>query len=76
MVPSNILVIALGVVCVAMTLSDVFQSVVMPRATGRRFRISFYAWRLLWRVWPKVAWRLYGDRRRHAGRLSGATSRR
>jgi hypothetical protein len=58
----NILVIALGVVCVAMTLSDTFQSVVMPRATGRGYRISFYAWRLLWRAWPKVAWRLYGDR--------------
>jgi hypothetical protein len=52
--------------CVALTLSDVFQSVVMPRATGRRFRPSFYLWRSMWNLWPRLAWRLYaedGDRR-------------
>jgi hypothetical protein len=63
---SNIASIAAGVVIIALTLNDVFQSVVMPRATGRGFRISFYYWRSAWYVWPKLAWRVYpgdGDRR-------------
>jgi hypothetical protein len=58
--------IALGIVVIVATLNDVFQSVVMPRATGRRFRISFYFWRSVWRIWPRLSWRLYpidGDRR-------------
>lgn len=62
----NFLSIATGVAIIALTLSDVFQSVVMPRATGRRFRISFYFWRLVWAIWPRLAWRLYaqdGERR-------------
>ncbi|MBV8344946.1 MAG: two pore domain potassium channel family protein [Candidatus Eremiobacteraeota bacterium] len=62
----NALVIAIGVALIATTLNDVFQVVVMPRATGRRYRISFYVWRVIWYVWPKVAWRLYAadsDRR-------------
>jgi hypothetical protein len=62
----NIVVIAIGVVVIATTLNDVFQVVVMPRATGRRYRISFYVWRAMWYVWPKMAWRLYSaddDRR-------------
>ena len=63
---ANILSIAFGVAVIALTLSDVFQVVVMPRATGRSYRISFYVWRAMWYVWPKLAWRLYGvdgDRR-------------
>jgi Ion channel len=62
----NIVSIALGVVIIAMTLSDVFQSVVVPRATAQRYRIGFYAWRSMWFLWPKLAWRLYpgnADRR-------------
>jgi hypothetical protein len=55
----NILSIALGVFVIAATLNDVFQSVVMPRATGRRYRISFFAWRGVWKLWPWAAWRLY-----------------
>jgi hypothetical protein len=55
----NVASIALGVAIIAGTLNDVFQSVVMPRATGRRFRVSFYAWRSMWRIWPRAAWRLY-----------------
>ncbi|MGA8097916.1 MAG: potassium channel family protein [Candidatus Cybelea sp.] len=57
---ANILSLAFGVAVIALTLSDVFQSVVMPRATGRSYRISFYVWRVLWYLWPKAAWRLYG----------------
>jgi Ion channel len=57
----NILSIALGVAVIALTLNDVFQSVVMPRATGRNFRFSFYLWRSMWRIWPKLTWRLFPD---------------
>jgi Ion channel len=63
---SNLLSIAAGIVCVLLTLSDIFQSVVVPRATGRSFRISFYAWRIVWRAWPAAAWRFFpadSDRR-------------
>ncbi len=50
---------AAGIILIAITLNDVFQSVVMPRATGRRYRISFYVWRSAWYVWPKIAWRIH-----------------
>jgi Ion channel len=62
----NILSIAAGLVVIALALNDVFQSVVMPRATGRRYRLSFYAWRSAWRLWPQAVWRLFpgdGERR-------------
>ncbi|MGC1380133.1 MAG: potassium channel family protein [Candidatus Baltobacteraceae bacterium] len=58
----NLLAVAFGVATIGVTLSDVFQSVVMPRATGRRFRISFYVWRWTWYLWPRLAWRAYGER--------------
>lgn len=51
--------IVLGIVIIAAALNDVFQSVVMPRATGRGLRISFYVWRGMWQLWPRLAWRLY-----------------
>lgn len=62
----NILSIAAGTIVIALALNDVFQSVVMPRATGRRYRLSFYAWRFAWRFWPQTAWRLFpqNDERR------------
>lgn len=62
----NILSVALGIVVIAGALSDVFQSVVMPRATARRYRVSFYVWRWAWYAWPRLAWRFYAtddDRR-------------
>jgi hypothetical protein len=59
MVALDILSLMIGVLCVAVTLNDIFQSVVMPRATGRRFRISFYVWRWMWYAWPRLAWRFY-----------------
>ncbi|HEX3369945.1 MAG TPA: potassium channel family protein [Candidatus Cybelea sp.] len=62
----NVLSVAAGIVLVVLTLNDIFQSVVVPRATGRRLRISFYVWRSAWRVWPAFSWQLYpndGDRR-------------
>jgi hypothetical protein len=57
----NLLSIVVGIVIIALALNDVFQSVVMPRATGRRLRVSFYLWRSIWHVWPLLAWRLYSD---------------
>jgi hypothetical protein len=62
----NALAIAVGIVVILSTLNDAFQTVVVPRATGRRFRISFYYWRAMWHLWPKAAWRFFavdGDRR-------------
>lgn len=55
----NILSMATGIFIVVLTLSDAFQVVIVPRATGRRFRISFYLWREVWRIWPDLSWRLY-----------------
>ncbi len=55
----NISSIAIGIVVIILTLSDVFAAVVMPRATARRYRVSFLAWRLAWYTWPRLAWRLY-----------------
>jgi hypothetical protein len=50
---------ALGIVVILLTLNDIFQSVIMPRATGRRYRFSFYLWRTMWFLWPKASWRLH-----------------
>ena len=35
-----------------LVVNDVFQSVIVPRAVGKRFRISFLVYRGLWMVWP------------------------
>jgi hypothetical protein len=51
--------VLLGVVIIVSTLNDVFQSVVMPRATGRNFRVSLYVGRGVWRIWPRFAWGVY-----------------
>ncbi len=51
--------IALGLSIIVAALNDVFQSVVMPRATGRRYRVSFHFWRLMWWLWPRAAWRIF-----------------
>lgn len=39
-------------------INDIFQSVIVPRATGRRLRPSFYLWRAMWRAWPELSWRI------------------
>jgi hypothetical protein len=62
----NILSMTAGIGLVVLTLGDIFQVVVVPRSTGRRYRISFYVWRWMWGTWPRVGWRLYptdSDRR-------------
>lgn len=62
----DILAILGGVAVVLLTLSDLFQSVVVPRATAKRYRVSYYFWRSFWRLWPSLAWRFFpndSDRR-------------
>jgi hypothetical protein len=62
----NVASVIIGVLVIVVALNDVFQSVVMPRATGRSFRVSFYFWRSMWRIWPRLSWRFYpvdADRR-------------
>jgi Ion channel len=49
-----------GTFLVLIVVNDVFQSVIVPRAVGRRFRISFYFYRGLWMAWPRLATLLYG----------------
>ncbi len=54
MLARTVLVI-LGILLVTIALNDLFQSVVVPRAVGRRFRPSFYQARALWWLWPRIA---------------------
>ncbi len=49
----------LGIFGVLITLNDVFQSVIVPRAVGRNFRIAYLVWRAAWRMWPALSFRLY-----------------
>ena len=50
--------IALGLVIALMVMSDVFQSVIVPRPAARTFRPSAWVSRLGWRVWGTGAMRL------------------
>lgn len=62
----NVFSIVAGLLMIALTLNDVFQSVIVPRAVGRRYRLSAQLMRATWRLWPALAWRLYpkdGSRR-------------
>ena len=47
--------IGCGAVLVAVTLFDVFQSVVLPRPSVGRVRLSFTVVRFSWRAWRKIA---------------------
>jgi hypothetical protein len=51
--------IAIGILLIAASLNDVFQSVIVPRAVGRRYRPSYYSSRGLWRIWPVLARVIY-----------------
>jgi hypothetical protein len=51
----NVLSVAIGIALVLLAMNDVFQSVIVPRAVGRHFRVSFYAWRAAWTIWPALA---------------------
>jgi hypothetical protein len=58
-VVGDILSVVAGIGVLLLMLGDVFQSVVVPRAVGRRWRVSFALWRMFWRSWPALAWKLY-----------------
>ena len=45
-----------GIFLILVTLRDVFQSVIVPRAVDRRLRISYFLSRWLWGIWPKLSW--------------------
>jgi hypothetical protein len=47
-----------GVTIVGLNLFDVFQAVILPRATSIRFRVSGHLVRLLWPLWSRVAMRI------------------
>lgn len=57
----DVLSVAAGVALILLTMNDVFQSVIVPRAVGRQWRISSYAWRWAWIVWPPLAWKISGN---------------
>jgi hypothetical protein len=57
----RIIVATAGAILVLGSLNDVFQSVIVPRAVGRRFRPSVYQTRGLWHIWPKLGRRFYRD---------------
>lgn len=54
----NVAIVAIGVATIALVMSDVFASVLVPRAVGWRFRPSFYAWRWAWGAWCHLTWRV------------------
>lgn len=62
----NVLCVVAGAALVLLTFNDVFQSVIVPRAVDRRLRISVFAWRFAWSLWPAMAWKIYArdDERR------------
>lgn len=51
----RVVLVALGMLLIAVSLNDVFQSVIVPRAVGRRFRPSYYQARGIWWIWPRLA---------------------
>jgi Ion channel len=51
-----------GAILIVVVVNDVFQSVIVPRAVGKRFRISFLLYRASWMVWPRLASSFYGAR--------------
>ena len=55
----DIACIVVGAALILWTLNDVFQSVIVPRGVGNRYRLSVNLRRLLWWCWPAMAWKLY-----------------
>ncbi len=56
--------IAVGAVAIFAVLNDVFQSVIVPRAVGRRYRISANISGPAWRLWRWCAHRIDDTERR------------
>ncbi|HTZ54571.1 MAG TPA: potassium channel family protein [Candidatus Acidoferrum sp.] len=51
----RVALVIVGVLFIALTFNDVFQSVIVPRSVGRRLRASYYNARALWWTWPRLA---------------------
>jgi len=62
MIMLSILGWVLGAATVALTLYDVFQGVVVPRWTGRKWRLAPHLVAWLWPRWKLIAWRMRGQR--------------
>src|ERR1700674_2814928 len=60
----NILVALAGIFLVFVTLRDVFQVVIVPRAVDRRLRVSAGLTFVMWYLWPRVANRFVHDEER------------
>src|ERR1700683_2122087 len=58
--PETILCFLCGAILILLVVNDIFQSVIVPRAVGKRFRISFLIYRCLWMLWPRLASLFYG----------------
>ncbi len=56
--------VVVGVLAIFAILNDVFQSVIVPRAVGRRYRISSHVSRFSWRAWRWYAHRIEDVERR------------
>jgi len=60
----GILAIVVGVAVIAFMLFDVFQAVVLPRASSIRFRISARIVRTTWPLWTSIALRIGNSEKR------------
>ncbi len=58
----TILCFPCGAILILIVVNDVFQSVIVPRAVGKRLRISFVIYRASWMLWPRLASSLYGSK--------------
>lgn len=56
--------LVIGIALVTLVLYDVFQSVIVPRRTGTRFRVAPHITVLLWPAWRRYGLRLYPAWRR------------
>src|SRR5437764_12925210 len=49
--------VILGIIVIAYIVNDVFQSVVVPRSTPARYRLTRWVVRPGWRIWRTIALR-------------------
>src|SRR5215831_1899222 len=55
-----------GLLIVAAVLWEAFESIVLPRRVSRRFRLTRFFYRGIWKPWSAVARRMHHARRREA----------
>ncbi|GAC1404947.1 MAG: hypothetical protein NVSMB64_08970 [Candidatus Velthaea sp.] len=56
--------IGIGIALIAITIADIFQSVIVPRPAGRRYRPSAYLSRFGWQTWRAIAHRMNDNTQR------------